>query len=895
MHVFKRSSVLLSILLLLTVSSLSLVPIFAQGNNTVITVAIEEFQQNFINDETFTAFEEAHPGVNVVPVIISNDDRYFGSPQDAEDVEEFLENTSTLAAQADLLPLDDFNAPRLRTRSGMYLDINPLLNADPDANLEDFHPAMLESLQWDGGTWGLPMSGRITLVIYDKNKFDEAGLSYPDTSWTLDNFISAGEALSEYDSDGEVTSPGFFAFNSSLLFGSLIEGDLSDPAAFPSRPLLNTPENIALVEQWAAYQADYAPDFSGGFDFNNIPLSLNDTFILNDEFNNGPSDADFQGALLPGNKAGLQVQAYAISAGTSNPQLAYELLQYMSSTPEIALSFFGDVTARQSIQGAELDDSIIFRPDVPEDLQLLLDEAVANAIPARDLHFISYLNFASSRVNDEEDPVDAATALQEYQEELDTVFDAVETAAVNNIVEVATPVPTPVLQSGEVSLTFGVESTTGPPAERAIWQAAIDDFVAQDAQVGQIILNSEFMSLEDRVEEQDCFYSAGNLVQSSDLSQFFNIDPFLTTDTSLNIDNFVGNTLDQVSRDNAIWAMPLSLTPNVMWYNPELFAEAGLPEPTNEWTIFEFVDALNALKASTGDAPFTSQSFGASYLYMLMAGYGGLPIDFSTTPATFDLSDPVNIEAIRQVLSLAQDDLIAYQAVGTFGGGGFGGGSNPIFDSYFAPNDWRLQNRGEEFGDPSRVVMYPRGVDYIPMSYSIGTGLISANTPAPDACYRWLSFLSHRSELLNGMPAQVDMFEDAVAEINDADDIVAFYNAFNEALQSPSAVIVPSPFVSSGDDPVASAVNFISQNWVNIAFDKVVLEDADLEEALMDANQFIADFGSCTAGIAPLDRPLTELSEDEQGNFFGEYLRCAVDVDPSMEELFGPALSDDDE
>lgn len=894
---FSKSRVLLSGILLLIAGSLSLVPIFAQENNTIITIGVQSWQRDFIDDEAFATFEEEHPGVDVVVVVIDDDTRFFATPQEVDEVADYITNVNQLAAEADLLPLDLYGGIRLNTRAGMYLDINPLMNADPDANLEDFYPAMLQSAQWDGATWGLPMSGSIQLVVYDANKFDEAGLAYPDSSWTLDSYINAGEVLTEFDADGDVSLPGFFGFDTAVLFAAVLDSDLSDPASFPSLPDIVSPETIAMVEQWATYQADYAPDFSQGFnfDFDEIPLTISGTFILNDEFNFGSSDANFQGVLLPNNRAGLQVEAYGISAGTNNPQLAYELLQFMSKTPEVAYSFFGDTPARQSLLTADTDDLQIFRPDNPEELQALIDEALANAIPQGQLEFVRYLDYASSQVNNEEEPVDAETALRDYQEQLTEVYIAVGEQASTNVVEVATPVPTPVLQSGEVALTFGVESFFGSLEDDDIWQDAIDEFVAQDTQVGQIIVDTGFFSLEERAEEQDCFYLASNAVTTGDLSLLFTVDPFLTTDANLDMSNFVNGTLDQISRDGAMWAVPLSLTPTVMWYNPEIFAEADLPEPTNEWTISEFVDVLNALDSVTDGEPYSSESFGATYLHLLIAAYGGTPIDYSTTPYTINVSDPATLDAIRQVLSLVQDGLIDYQELGNFGGGGFGGGNRALIDATLLPNDWRIQSRGEEFGQSQRAVMFPRGANSIPLSYDLGVGMISANTPAPDACYRWLSFLSRRGELLTGMPAQVDLFEAAVANITDADDIVALYQAFNEALQSPDVVIIPGLFSDSSSDPATSVGNFLRENWVNMAFDDIVLNDADIETALTDAQQFINDYEQCTDGIAPLDRPLAQLSDEESQDYFNQYLQCAVDVDPSLEEMFGSFLNDEDE
>lgn len=891
----KRSSVLIGMMMFMIVSSLSLIPIFAQDNPTVITVAIEEYQQNFFNDEAFAPFEEAN-NVDVVTVILPSEGRYFGAPEDTDGVEDFLDNVNALASEADLLPFDFFNNSRLRTRAGMYLDINPLMSADPDVDLEDFYPVMIESMQWDGGTWGLPMSGSVQIVVYDKNAFDEAGLAYPNSAWTLSDFLNAGAVLTEFDNEGNITQPGFFGFDTNNLFASLIDDDLSDPSAFPSRPLVNTPEILDLVEQWSTFQDEYYPSFESGFDFDfdAIPLRISGTFILNDEFNYGPAEADFQGAFLPNNRAGLQVQAYAVSAGTSNPELAYELLKYMSLTPEIVFAFFGDTPARQSLLTVDTSELPVFRPDNPEEIQALIDDALANAIPASRLEFFSYINMAASRVISEDEPVSADIALQDIQEEITEVYLAVETAASTNIVEVATPVPTPVLQGGQVALTFGVETNFGT-MQRDLWDVAIDEFIAQDSQVGQIVLNTEFLSLDERIEEQDCFYSGSNLVPSADLTQFYSVDPFLTTDVNLDMNNFVNGTLDQVSRDNAIWGIPLSITPNVMWYNADSFAEAGLLEPTNDWTIFEFVDALNALTLISENEPYRTESFGGTYLYQLIAAYGGLPIDYSTTPYTINVADSTNVEAIRQVLQLVEDGLIDYQELSGFGGGGFGGGSNAVFDAILFPDDFRIQNRSEGFGEDLRVVMFPRGIDYIPLSYGLGVGMISSNTPAPDACYRWLSFLSRRGEILQGMPAQVDMFEIAVAEIDDAEDIVALYEAFNDALQNPNVVVIPSPFSNSVADPAASVTNFITQNWLNRAFDEVVLEDADLELALEDSTQFIADFASCTSGIAPLEGSFSQLNNDEASDYFNQYLRCAVDVDPSLEEIFGGALDDDDE
>ena len=187
----------------------------------------------------------------MIPVILQ-------TPQTIDEVPDYITNVNNLTSEADLLPLDLYSGG-LRTRAGMYLDINPLMNADPGANLEDFYPAMLQSMQWDGATWGLPMSGSVQLVIYDRNAFDKAGLAYPDTSWTLDNFINAGEILSEFDTEGKLVLPGFFGFDTAILFASLLDSDLSDPASFPSMPAIVTTESIQMLEQMGSISGRLCP------------------------------------------------------------------------------------------------------------------------------------------------------------------------------------------------------------------------------------------------------------------------------------------------------------------------------------------------------------------------------------------------------------------------------------------------------------------------------------------------------------------------------------------------------------------------------------------------------------------------------------------------------------
>src|SRR5256885_16119734 len=57
----------------------------------------------------------------------------------------------------------------------------------------------------------------------------------------------------------------------------------------------------------------------------------------------------YTGVLLPGGKAGLNVQGFAVSAGTEHPDVAYAFASYLTTRADI--SAFSVSPARKSLAG----------------------------------------------------------------------------------------------------------------------------------------------------------------------------------------------------------------------------------------------------------------------------------------------------------------------------------------------------------------------------------------------------------------------------------------------------------------------------------------------------------------------------------------------------------------
>jgi hypothetical protein len=96
------------------------------------------------------------------------------------------------------------------------------------------------------------------------------------------------------------------------------------------------------------------------YDFDKVPMMLGQPWRL---IGGNPADAGkWAGSLLPGGKAGLDVQGFAVSRGTTNPEIAYALAKYLTESPEVIYRFFGTSPARRSMVGVTPEDSNFFMP-----------------------------------------------------------------------------------------------------------------------------------------------------------------------------------------------------------------------------------------------------------------------------------------------------------------------------------------------------------------------------------------------------------------------------------------------------------------------------------------------------------------------------------------------------
>ena len=93
---------------------------------------------------------------------------------------------------------------------GMLDDVTGLYDAeDPNFYTEHFSEISLDNARGsDGRLYGVPKDKDNICLVYNKEMFDAAGLSYPDENWTWDDLVNASQKI--YDTTGKY---GFLAYN----------------------------------------------------------------------------------------------------------------------------------------------------------------------------------------------------------------------------------------------------------------------------------------------------------------------------------------------------------------------------------------------------------------------------------------------------------------------------------------------------------------------------------------------------------------------------------------------------------------------------------------------------------------------------------------------------------
>lgn len=821
-----------------------------QAQEQYVTIALPIFAEALVDEAVLDDFE-AQYGVQVEFIYDFDPPGTSEAPQNVDAIEDYVETVENYMSAADVILVDAFLNPEI-TRAGYALDLAPLVSADSAMNPNDFYTTAWDSFMWDAGMWAVPIASEPLLIDYNIEAFDANGLTYPNENWTIDDFAFAARELTQYDENGDVSLPGMLlsATEVTALLRAIIGTGFYDSMAFPETPALNNSQLADAIDTWVDLLADGVVRVGGGGGFGNqfddigIQMSsggeITVSFVDDDgnETAGGTTiedDAPERGlAELPGGNSIVLTTGLAISSGTTIPDMAYNLVRFLSESQAFADLVIGSEPARRQYFTEAGDGGALvldFGSNRSEEQQAFINQVLDTGLPTAELRFSQYLNAALTQVQTGAN--DAVSALQEAElDALDTV-QAMDDLEVNITVTSGIPIA---VAEGEVSINFGIQSFVTPLPNDAEWDEAIADFVASDPQVGAIdldLINIATSLLGGNTQTYDCTYYPNTLFINIDTELLLAVDPLLFSDPNYDVGDLPFGALGMVQVNGISYGLPITIQPQLLQYNPDTFQIAGLPEPIGGWTISEFGDALVALDQVLDDetVAFESPGFDNTYLLMLVAAQGGLPIDTRTSPPTINFTSPETLEATQTILDWFDAGYIDQSDPQADGGGieGILEGTDgaPIRPTFFA---------GFSNADLS-FTTFPTGIGYTPLSFDVGAGYISIDSDVPEACFRWLSFISRRPELFPGaMPAQISLLDTPEVQSSLSQDAIEAYRSIANQMSAPDVVNF------NATDPFLST-------WLTRAIDAYLNEDADLLTELQDADQYTRDYLACTGDV----------------------------------------------
>lgn len=169
------------------------------GNSNAVKISSwGDVKENAILTDLINDFQKAHPDIKVELQRVPWGDY----------------NTKLLTQFAggiapDVIFVSTDNIADLYYR-GVLEPLNSYLQADPEINLKDFYPTLINRFTIDGNLYTVPRDiSPVCVLYYNKKAFDEAGVAYPTDNWDWTDFLKAAKALTKTAADGHVTQWGF--------------------------------------------------------------------------------------------------------------------------------------------------------------------------------------------------------------------------------------------------------------------------------------------------------------------------------------------------------------------------------------------------------------------------------------------------------------------------------------------------------------------------------------------------------------------------------------------------------------------------------------------------------------------------------------------------------------
>lgn len=286
-------------------------------------------QETKLLKKLLESFESKYPDINVKYEPISGN---------------YMQKIQTMLAAGnapDVFYLDSSEAPTLMS-TGALQPIDQYIE-ESDFNLDDFFDSLLNGFTWEGNVYGLPKDVSTLALFYNKELFDEAGVEYPDQSWTWQDYISAGEKITkDTDGDGKIDQWGMVLTSSLSRFLPFVyqnEGKFID---VEERKMVAGENTLEALEFYSDLKNEHeiattpsgvgAQWLGDALAKGNVGMVLTGNWTIPYMENNAPK-VEYGTAVLPKKEQRATLAftvAYVIPKQSDKKEAAWKLLSYLT-------------------------------------------------------------------------------------------------------------------------------------------------------------------------------------------------------------------------------------------------------------------------------------------------------------------------------------------------------------------------------------------------------------------------------------------------------------------------------------------------------------------------------------------------------------------------------------
>lgn len=208
----------------------SLAQIDPQATSITFIPAVEDADFEAFRDSA-QRFHKTHPRITV---------NIARSDSASADVESLVQNA------------DCFLSPLRQDILAAALNIQPLVEADSTFENSDFFPHLLDLYRQKGQLRGIPAEVRFHVIAYPVDLLDTAGIEHPTFEWTVDDFLSLAQTLTNGDRQNK--QYGFVSASELLDLTTFVErsgGQILDFEESPPMAAFTFPATVEAVRWYA--------------------------------------------------------------------------------------------------------------------------------------------------------------------------------------------------------------------------------------------------------------------------------------------------------------------------------------------------------------------------------------------------------------------------------------------------------------------------------------------------------------------------------------------------------------------------------------------------------------------------------------------------------------------